>query len=113
MRIEPISVPIFAGLPHGAIDPARNPATRDFSLPPRVGGGIESLSRLRALVDPHELGDRLGVAGDHDLLLDLQARLGFGPSTQVADAESFSPSEHILFHGGRRRVSARGVRQSS
>jgi len=89
MRIEPISAPILAGLPHGAIGPARHPATRDSSLPPRVGGGIESLSRLRALVDPHELGDRLGAAGDDDLLLDLQARLGFGPSTQVADADCF------------------------
>src|SRR5207249_11099619 len=84
------SAPILPGLPHGAIDPARNLATRDSSLPPRVGDGIEALSRLRALVDPHELGDRLGVAGDHDLLLGLQARLGFGPSlTQVADTDRF------------------------
>jgi hypothetical protein len=50
-----------------------------------VGRGIEPLSRLRPLDDPHQLGDRLRIAGDHDLVFDLEKRLGLRPAlAQVA-----------------------------
>ena len=49
---------------------------------------LEPLSRLRPHLDPHQLGDGLGVTGDDDLLLDLQARLHLRPPlTEIADAD--------------------------
>src|SRR5262245_20578918 len=46
--------------------------------------GIEAYSRLQALLDSDALGDGPGVAGDQDLFLDLQPRLGLGPSLPEA-----------------------------
>jgi hypothetical protein len=92
-------VPTLAGVPDGLIDPAREPAARDRSLPPRVRGRIESLAWRGPLCDPHQLGDASGVARNDDLHLDLKERFGFGPSlTKSAD-------KSIMFHTERVRCS--------
>src|SRR2546427_7003443 len=59
--------------------PDGSPPTH-LGLPPGMPSGIEALAGRLDLSDAHELGDRLPIACDGDLLLALQHRLGSRPA---------------------------------
>src|SRR5207247_8432061 len=62
------------------LHPAVGSPSTHLGLPPGMPSGIEALAGRLDLSDAHELGDRLPIACDGDLLLALQHRLGSRPA---------------------------------